>query len=141
MLVGVADRQFRSLQWVTEACRLDAEVDDLPVGQDEDLLPGAGNALHIHNENAVARKNGLIAHRLVRAHDAFAVQQKRLHILADFLLLDADEVLHRLFPKFHTGSLPSFVLYNRCFWAKYSISATELQVILAFWAGLCYTDR
>ena len=32
VLVGVADRQFRSLQWVTEACRLDAEVDDLPVG-------------------------------------------------------------------------------------------------------------
>jgi len=103
VLVGVADRQFRSLQWVAEACRLDAEVDDLPVGQDEDLLPGAGNALHIHNENAVARKNGLIAHRLVCAHDAFAVQQKRLHILADLLLLDADEVLHRLFPKFHTG--------------------------------------
>ena len=141
VLVGVADRQFRSLQWVAEACRLDAEVNDLPVGQDEDLLPGAGNALHIHHENAVARKNGLIAHRLVCAHDAFAVQQKRLHILADLLLLDADEVLHRLFPKFHTGSLPSFALYNRCFWAKYSISATELQVILAFWAGLCYTDR
>ncbi len=56
VLVGVADRQFRSLQWVAEACRLDAEVNDLPVGQDEDLLPGAGNALHIHNENAVARK-------------------------------------------------------------------------------------
>ena len=141
MLVGVADRQFRNLQWVAEACRLDAEVDDLPVGQDEDLLPGAGNALHIHHENAVARKNSLIAHRLVCAHDAFAVQQKRLHILADLLLLDADEVLHRLFPKFHTGSLPSFALYNRCFWAKYNISATELQVILAFWAGLCYTDR
>ena len=141
VLVGVADRQFRSLQWVAEACRLDAEVDDLPVGQDEDLLPGAGNALHIHHENAVTRKNGLIAHRLVCAHDAFAVQQKRLHILADLLVLDADEVLHRLFPKFHTGSLPSFALYNRCFWAKYSISATELQVILAFWAGLCYTDR
>ena len=35
VLVGVADRQFRSLQWVAEACRLDAEVDDLPVGQDE----------------------------------------------------------------------------------------------------------
>ena len=101
VLVGIADRQLRSLQRVAKACRLDAEMDDLAVGQHKNFLPGARDTLHIHDEDAVGGKHSLIAHRLVRAHDLLAVQQQLLHIFADIFFLDADEVPHRFFPKFH----------------------------------------
>ena len=103
VLIREADRQLRGLERVAEACGLDAEVQHFAVRQDEDLLPGAGNTLHIHQKDAVRGKDRLVAHGLVRAHDGLAVQQKRLHILADLLLLDANEVLHGLVPKFHSS--------------------------------------
>ena len=105
MLIRKADRQLRGLQRVTEACRLDAVMQDLAVGQHKDLLPGTGHPLHIHHKNAVGGEHGLIAHGLVGPHDLLTVQQQLLHIFADLLFLDADEVLHRLFPKFH-NTLP-----------------------------------
>ena len=77
-------------------------MDDLPVGQHKDLLPGARDALHIHNKNTVGGKHGLVTHRLVGSHDLLAVQQQLLHIFADLFLFDADEVLHRFIPKFHS---------------------------------------
>ena len=73
VLIRKADRQLRGLERVAEACGLDAEVQHLAVRQDEDLLPGAGDALHVHQKDAVRGKDCLVAHGLVRAHDGLAV--------------------------------------------------------------------
>ena len=73
----------------------------LAVGQYEDLLPGAGHALHIHQNDAVSGKNHLIPHRLVGSHNGLAVQQQLLCIFADVLFRNADKVLHGFVPKFH----------------------------------------
>ena len=101
MLICKADRQLGSLHRVAETGRLDAEVQHLAVRQDKQLLPGAGQALHIHHDDAVAGKDHLIAHRLVRTHHRFAVQQQCAGIFADILFLNTDQVFHRFIPKFH----------------------------------------
>ena len=141
VLIGVADGQLRGLQRVAETGRLDPKMDDLPVGQDENFLPGAGDALHIYHKNAVGGKNSLVTHGLVGPHDLLPVQQHGLHTLADVFLFDADKVLHRLFPEFHLRLPFPAALRQRLFWAQYSISPRRMQAILAFWGGMCYTCR
>lgn len=101
MPVRKADGQLRGLKRVAKACGLDAVMQHLAVRQNKDLLPGPGHALHIHHDDAVGREHYLIAHRFIGAHELFALQQQCLRILADLLVLDSDEVLHRLFSKFH----------------------------------------
>ena len=83
-----ADRQLRCLHRVAKACRLNAEVKHLAVRQHKDLLPGTGDALHIHHDDAVGGKDHLIAHRPVGAHDALAVQKQCAGIFADILFLE-----------------------------------------------------
>lgn len=101
MPIRKADSQLRGLERVAKSCGLDAIMQHLAVRQNKDLLPGPGHALHIHHDDAARSKDHLIAHRFIRAYDHLIPQQQCLHILADLLLLDADEVLHRLFSKFH----------------------------------------
>ena len=80
---------------VAKACRLNAEVQHLAVRQHKDLLPGTGDALHIHHDDTVGGKDHLIAHRLVGAHDALAVQKQCTGIFANILFLKAEEVFLR----------------------------------------------
>ena len=131
--VRKADRQLRCLHRVAKACRLNAKMQHLAVRQYKDLLPGTGDALHIHHDDAVGSKDHLIAHRLVGAHDALAVQKQCAGIFADILFLKADEVFHWFITEFHGFCLLSLVVfYSYC-----SIPACSLQDAVSPFASCC----
>lgn len=80
MLVCITDRQPRGRDRIAEARRQNTKMLDLPVRQHKDLLPGPGQALHIHHKDPVGGKHDLIPHRLIGGHQALPLQQHLPHL-------------------------------------------------------------